>query len=170
MAIAATSDVQIDNDEVRVTEWRLAPGSATGHHRHEMDYVIVPVTDSDMTIVAPDGTRSIAQLRIGNVDADADHQHADRPVAVEHRQIERIDHHVGLGLGQLVLRRLALFVAIAPILARMRRQGRREGSQHKGGKGPGSHRDDRKFPFRFTPAPVKPSLPVQRWRFALSAL
>jgi quercetin dioxygenase-like cupin family protein len=65
MAIAATSDVQIDNDEVRVTEWRLAPGSATGHHRHEMDYVIVPVTDSDMTIVAPDGTRSIAQLRIG---------------------------------------------------------------------------------------------------------
>ncbi|MBN8975626.1 MAG: cupin domain-containing protein [Xanthobacteraceae bacterium] len=65
MAIAATSDVQIDNDEVRVTEWRLAPGSATGHHRHEMDYVIVPVTDSDMTIVAPDGTRSVAQLRIG---------------------------------------------------------------------------------------------------------
>ena len=65
MAIAAISDVQIDNDAVRVTEWRLAPGSATGHHRHEMDYVIVPVTDSDMTIVAPDGTRSIAQLRIG---------------------------------------------------------------------------------------------------------
>ncbi|MGB3042358.1 MAG: cupin domain-containing protein [Xanthobacteraceae bacterium] len=65
MAIAATSDVQIDNDEVRVTEWRLAPGSATGRHRHEMDYVIVPVTNSDMTIVAPDGTRSIAQLRIG---------------------------------------------------------------------------------------------------------
>jgi hypothetical protein len=50
---------------VRVTEWRLAPGSATGHHRHEMDYVIVPVTNSDMTIVAPDGSRSIAQLRIG---------------------------------------------------------------------------------------------------------
>ena len=58
MAIAATSDVQIDNDEVRVTEWRLAPGSATGHHRHEMDYVIVPVTNSDMTIVAPDELRT----------------------------------------------------------------------------------------------------------------
>lgn len=65
MAIAAISDVQIDNDEVRVTEWRLPPGSATGHHRHGMDYVIVPVTDSDMTIVAPDGSRSVAQLRIG---------------------------------------------------------------------------------------------------------
>lgn len=65
MAVAAISDVQIDNDEVRVTEWRLPPGSATGHHRHGMDYVIVPVTDSDMTIVAPDGSRSVAQLRIG---------------------------------------------------------------------------------------------------------
>lgn len=65
MTISAKSDVQIDNAEVRVTEWRLEPGSATGHHRHEMDYVIVPVSNSDMTIVAPDGTRSIAQLRIG---------------------------------------------------------------------------------------------------------
>ena len=65
MAIAAKSDVQIDNDEVRVTEWCLAPGAATGHHRHEMDYVIVPVTDSDMTIVAPDGSRSVAKLQIG---------------------------------------------------------------------------------------------------------
>ena len=42
--LAAKSDVQVDTAEVRVTEWRLAPGSATGHHTHEMDYVIVPVT------------------------------------------------------------------------------------------------------------------------------
>ena len=65
MTISAKSDTQIDNDEVRVTEWRLEPGSATGHHRHEMDYVIVPVTNCDMTIVAPDGSRSIAKLQIG---------------------------------------------------------------------------------------------------------
>lgn len=65
MTTSAKSDVQIDNEEVRVTEWRLEPGSATGHHRHEMDYVIVPVTNSDMTIVAPDGSRSIAKLQIG---------------------------------------------------------------------------------------------------------
>ena len=37
--LAAKSDVQVDTSEVRVTEWRLAPGSATGHH-HGMDYVI----------------------------------------------------------------------------------------------------------------------------------
>ena len=51
--------------EVRVTEWRLAPGSATGHHIHEMDYVIVPVTSGEMTIVAPNGERSRAQLSVG---------------------------------------------------------------------------------------------------------
>src|ERR1700754_3003924 len=60
--LSAKSDVQVDAPEVRVTEWRLAPGSATGHHIHEMDYVIVPVTAGEMTIVAPDGTRSKAQL------------------------------------------------------------------------------------------------------------
>ncbi len=56
--LAAQSDVQQDTPEVRVTEWRLAPGAATGHHTHGMDYVIVPITTSVMTIVAPDGTRS----------------------------------------------------------------------------------------------------------------
>ncbi len=53
--LAAKSDVQVDVPEVRVTEWRLAPGSATGHHTHGMDYVIVPVTSGEMTIVATNG-------------------------------------------------------------------------------------------------------------------
>src|SRR5260370_1623943 len=63
--LSAKSDVQVDTAEVRVTEWRLAPGSATGHHIHEMDYVIVPVTSGEMTIVAPNGERSKAQLGVG---------------------------------------------------------------------------------------------------------
>jgi beta-alanine degradation protein BauB len=63
--ISARSDVQVDAPEVRVTEWRLPPGSATGHHVHQMDYVIVPVTSGEMTIVAPDGGRSKAQLGAG---------------------------------------------------------------------------------------------------------
>ena len=60
--ISCQVEVQVDTPEVRVTEWRLAPGSATGHHIHEMDYVIVPVTSGEMTIVAPNGERSKAQL------------------------------------------------------------------------------------------------------------
>ena len=63
--LAAKSDVQVDNEEVRVTEWRLAPGAATGHHIHEMDYVIVPVVAGEMTIVAPGGDRSKARLSAG---------------------------------------------------------------------------------------------------------
>jgi quercetin dioxygenase-like cupin family protein len=62
---SARSNVQVDTPEVRVTEWRLAPGSATGHHVHQMDYVIVPVTSGEMTIVAPNGERSRAQLGAG---------------------------------------------------------------------------------------------------------
>jgi quercetin dioxygenase-like cupin family protein len=63
--LSAKSEVQVDTPEVRVTEWRLAPGSATGHHTHGMDYVIVPVTAGEMTIVAPNGERSKAQLGVG---------------------------------------------------------------------------------------------------------
>jgi beta-alanine degradation protein BauB len=63
--IRAKSDVQIDTPEVRVTQWRLAPGTATGHHIHEMDYVIVPVIPGEMTIVEPNGERSKTQLGLG---------------------------------------------------------------------------------------------------------
>jgi quercetin dioxygenase-like cupin family protein len=33
---------------VRVTEWRFAPGAETGWHRHEVDYVVVPLLDGDL--------------------------------------------------------------------------------------------------------------------------
>ena len=63
--LAAKSEVQVDNEQVRVTEWRLAPGSATGHHTHGMAKVNVPVVAGEMTIVAPNGERSKAQLAAG---------------------------------------------------------------------------------------------------------
>ncbi len=40
----AQPTVQVDNDRVRVTEWQFRPGAATGWHRHEFDYVVVPMT------------------------------------------------------------------------------------------------------------------------------
>jgi mannose-6-phosphate isomerase-like protein (cupin superfamily) len=42
---------QIDNARVRVTRHRLAAGAHTGFHRHEYDYVVVPVTAGRMRIV-----------------------------------------------------------------------------------------------------------------------
>jgi quercetin dioxygenase-like cupin family protein len=45
--------VQHDGERVRVTQWRIAPGEATGWHRHDHDYVVVPVTAG--TLVLDDG-------------------------------------------------------------------------------------------------------------------
>ncbi len=47
-----------DGDEVRITEWRFAPGAATGHHRHEFDYVVVYVTAAKIRAVGPAGETS----------------------------------------------------------------------------------------------------------------
>ena len=55
MPSPATPTVQIDTRQVRVTEWRLPPGTATGHHRHGYDYVVVPMTDGVLTIVTTGG-------------------------------------------------------------------------------------------------------------------
>ncbi len=54
----ATPTVFIDNDVVRVTEWRFASGTATGHHRHEFDYVVVPMTTSKLLIRDSEGERA----------------------------------------------------------------------------------------------------------------
>ena len=50
--------IHVDNDHVRVTEWRFAPGAATGWHRHEYDYVITPVIGGNVEIVHGDGSRT----------------------------------------------------------------------------------------------------------------
>ncbi len=47
-----------DNDAVRVTEWRFAPGAATGHHHHEFEYVVVYVTPAKIRAVGPGGETS----------------------------------------------------------------------------------------------------------------
>jgi quercetin dioxygenase-like cupin family protein len=65
MPARANSTVFIDNQRVRVTEWRFAPGAATGWHRHEMDYVVVPMVDGALELVGPDGGRTRAQLTKG---------------------------------------------------------------------------------------------------------
>jgi hypothetical protein len=54
----ATPTLRADDDKVRVTEWRIMPGEATGYHTHEMDYVIVPLVEGVVTIQAPDGSMS----------------------------------------------------------------------------------------------------------------
>ena len=64
MPTTAIATVQADTPEVRVTEWRFAPGTATGHHRHEYDYVVVPMTDGELTLLSGEG-RSTGTITAG---------------------------------------------------------------------------------------------------------
>ncbi len=64
MSIKAVPTLQIDNDRVRVIEWRFPPGGATGWHRHEYDYVVVPMTTGQLKIKDAQGER-LADLVAG---------------------------------------------------------------------------------------------------------
>ena len=79
----ATPTVFIDNEFTRVTEWRFAPGAETGWHRHEMDYVVVPVATGKLRIELGAGEETIAELQLGVPYA--------RNVGVEHNVINAND-------------------------------------------------------------------------------
>ena len=56
--------MRIDNERVRVTEWRFAPGTSTGFHRHAYDYVVVPMSTGRLASTGPGGD-SVAELVTG---------------------------------------------------------------------------------------------------------
>ena len=60
----AVATVRIDNERVRVTEWRFAPGAHTGHHRHEYAYVVVPLTTGPLAALSESG-ETTSQLTQG---------------------------------------------------------------------------------------------------------
>jgi quercetin dioxygenase-like cupin family protein len=62
--LPAVPTVRIDNEQVRVTEWRFAPGATTGFHRHEYDYIVVPLSTGRLTSSGPAGD-SVAELTAG---------------------------------------------------------------------------------------------------------
>ena len=70
-----SATVQVDDERVRITEWRFAPGEATGWHRHEHDYVVVPLTTGRLEIEAAGGTTH-SELTAGLA--------YSRPAGVEH--------------------------------------------------------------------------------------
>ena len=63
--LMAVPRVDVDDERVRVTEWTFAPGARTGHHRHEHDYVVVPMTDGMLRIESAAGTTHF-ELRKGH--------------------------------------------------------------------------------------------------------
>ncbi len=73
--LRAIATVRIDNERVRVTEWRFAPGARTGFHRHELAYVVVPLTTGRLAATGPAGD-TLSELIAG--------QPYFRPAGVEH--------------------------------------------------------------------------------------
>lgn len=61
----ANPTVSIDNERVRVTTWSFSVGAETGHHRHEMDYVVVPLGTGNLRITDNDGNETVASLTKG---------------------------------------------------------------------------------------------------------
>jgi quercetin dioxygenase-like cupin family protein len=62
--MSAQPKVTADNDQVRVTTWTFgADGASTGQHRHEFDYVVVPITGGAFIVHETDGSvREMAQV------------------------------------------------------------------------------------------------------------
>jgi len=52
----ARPDVTADDHRVRITTWTFEDGEDTGHHRHEYDYVVVPISGGTFVVTEPDGT------------------------------------------------------------------------------------------------------------------
>ena len=59
----AIPTIQIENSRTIVTEWRFRPGAETGWHRHQMDYVVVPMTGGTLTIESQQGLAKSELMR-----------------------------------------------------------------------------------------------------------
>ncbi len=62
----AVPTILIENDRVRVTQWKfLKKGDNTGWHTHDYDYIVVPMFTGILEIDTPDDARSKAELTQG---------------------------------------------------------------------------------------------------------
>ncbi len=56
----------VNNDRARVTECRFkSRGDNTGWHRHQYDYVVVPLFDGTLAIETESGARTISAMKTG---------------------------------------------------------------------------------------------------------
>lgn len=58
-------ELLIDTPAVRVWRWTLASGHSTGQHRHEHDYVVVPVTGGRLRVIDDAGESTTMQQVAG---------------------------------------------------------------------------------------------------------
>lgn len=74
--MTAIPTVLSEDARARVTRWEFPPGTATGFHRHEYDYLVIPVSGGEFLIVGQNGAESAMTQVAGETYA--------RPAGVEH--------------------------------------------------------------------------------------
>jgi len=82
MSTGSQGDIQLENEHFRVTQWTIQPGGVIPMHRHDHEYVVVPLVTDTMHVVNADGSEIVARLTAG--------QSYTRPAGSEH-QVENRD-------------------------------------------------------------------------------
>lgn len=96
----ASAITQLETPSVRVTRWDFPPGTETGDHQHEYDYVVVPLTNGVLTITTPEHEPAENPIELGasyqreagvihNVQNASDH-------FVSFVEIELLEHPMGV--------------------------------------------------------------------------
>lgn len=65
MSTGSHSEIQLENEHFRVTKWTVEPGGAIPMHRHEHEYVVVPLVTGTMHVTNADGSEIVAELVTG---------------------------------------------------------------------------------------------------------
>ena len=60
------SEVQLENEHFRVTRWTIEPGGIIPMHRHDVEYVVIPLVTERMHVRNADGSESPANLIHGS--------------------------------------------------------------------------------------------------------
>lgn len=56
MSREARVRVQLEDEHIRVTRYDMAPGDRIAWHRHEHDYLVVPLADGEFQVVTAGGS------------------------------------------------------------------------------------------------------------------
>jgi len=76
--------VDLENDQVRVLRWKIAPHEKSAMHEHPAN-VVVFLTDADIKFTFPDGKTAERHAKVGQVISGAPVKHAaenigDKPI------------------------------------------------------------------------------------------
>ncbi len=90
------AEQQLENEHFRVTKWTIEPGGTIPMHRHEHEYVVVPLVTDTMYVTNADGSEIVSNLVTGAsyTRPPSEHQVENRTSssAIVFVEIEKLEH------------------------------------------------------------------------------